>query len=202
MGFAIPVQALFDRSVVWRGLVYTVLMMLGKLATGLCLYVVPLMARLSSLLNPVRLPRPLLSRSTIFSVSPATDSTIENFTVPSPPLPTPNVPESQPSEPEKSHALPDNERQVDQPVGRDPSHGLNYAIILLSCAMNTRGEIGFLVAAIGQSVGILVPEEVYLVVIWAIVLCTLLGPIGTGFVVWRIRKANETSGGNVLGTWG
>jgi hypothetical protein len=68
--------------------------------------------------------------------------------------------------------------------------------------MTTRGEIGFLVSAIGQSVGVLVPQEVYLVVIWAIILCTLLGPIGTGFIVRKIRKANEMGAGNVLGMWG
>ena len=37
IGFAIPIRDLFNRGVVWRGLVYTVLMLFGKLLTGVWL---------------------------------------------------------------------------------------------------------------------------------------------------------------------
>ena len=69
-------------------------------------------------------------------------------------------------------------------------------------AMTTRGEIGFLIAAIGQSADIFVSEEIYLIVIWAIVLCTLIGPIGVGLIVKRIEKEEKHGRSNILGVWG
>jgi hypothetical protein len=65
--------------------------------------------------------------------------------------------------------------------------------------MTTRGEIGFLIAAVAESAGIISPDEVYLVIIWGILLCTLLGPIGVGFIVRRIKRLGRE---NVLGGWG
>jgi len=73
-----------------------------------------------------------------------------------------------------------------------------YPAILLSLAMTTRGEIGFLISAVGQSSGLLVPENVYLIVQWGIVLCTLGGPIGVGLVVRKIRRGKS----GLLGSWG
>lgn len=72
-----------------------------------------------------------------------------------------------------------------------------YPAILLALAMTTRGEIGFLISAVGQSSGLLVPEDVYLIVQWGIVLCTLAGPIGVGLVVRKIRRGKAG-----LGKWG
>ena len=65
--------------------------------------------------------------------------------------------------------------------------------------MTTRGEIGFLIAAVAQSAGVISPEEVYLVVIWGILLCTLMGPIGVGIVVRRIKNVGREEG---LKDWG
>ena len=76
-------------------------------------------------------------------------------------------------------------------------HGRIYPALLLSLAMTTRGEIGFLIAAVAESSGLLLPEDVYLIVQWGIVLCTLGGPIGVGLVVRRIRQGKA-----VLGGWG
>jgi len=73
----------------------------------------------------------------------------------------------------------------------------------MAFVMTTRGEIGFLIAAIAQSTGILMPEEVYLVAVWAIVLCTLVGPIGMGLIVRKVKKVKEATGGiQILGIWG
>jgi hypothetical protein len=65
--------------------------------------------------------------------------------------------------------------------------------------MTTRGEIGFLIAAVAQSAGVISPEEIYLVIIWGILLCTLMGPIGVGIIVRRIKRLGRE---NVLGGWG
>ena len=61
-----------------------------------------------------------------------------------------------------------------------------YAAVLLGLAMTTRGEIGFLVAAVAQSAGVIEPPDVYIVIVWGIVLCTLLGPVGVGFITRKI----------------
>lgn len=71
--------------------------------------------------------------------------------------------------------------------------------LLLGFAMTTRGEIGFLIAAVAQSAGVISPEEVYLVIIWGILLCTLMGPIGMGIVVKSIKRVGWEEG---LGDWG
>ena len=79
-----------------------------------------------------------------------------------------------------------------------------YPALLLGMAMTTRGEIGFLIAAVAQTGGILYPQELYLVVVWGITLCTLFGPIGVGLVARKIERMEGTPGGRtqVLGEWG
>jgi len=79
-----------------------------------------------------------------------------------------------------------------------------YPAFLLGLAMTTRGEIGFLIAAIAQTSGVSGPAEVYLVVMWAILLCTLVGPLAVGVVVRRINRVVKTTGGRkeILGEWG
>jgi hypothetical protein len=79
-----------------------------------------------------------------------------------------------------------------------------YPALLLGLSMTTRGEIGFLIAAIAQSSSILAPSEVYLVVLYGILLCTFFGPIGVGVIGRRIEKVAHGAGGRdaVLGGWG
>ncbi len=67
----------------------------------------------------------------------------------------------------------------------------------MGIAMVARGEIGLLIAQIaridsGSSSATnrgLLGEEAFLVCIWAILLCTLIGPVGLGFVIRRWGKA-------------
>ena len=58
----------------------------------------------------------------------------------------------------------------------------------MGVAMVSRGEIGLLIAQLGRgdssTAGVL-SEEAFLVCIWAILLCTLVGPIGVGLLVRR-----------------
>ena len=79
-----------------------------------------------------------------------------------------------------------------------------YAAVLLGLAMTTRGEIGFLVAAVAQSAGVLQPPDVYIVIMWAIILCTLLGPIGVGLIARKIKGVATTESNKIaiLGKWG
>ena len=68
--------------------------------------------------------------------------------------------------------------------------------------MVARGEIGFLIASVGEEKGVFVAataptiekdtevvvSEIYLVVIWAIMLCTIVGPIAVGILVRRMNS--------------
>ncbi len=94
---------------------------------------------------------------------------------------------------------------------------------IISLAMIARGEMGLLIASLSFSAGTLnvqsaaspryekiaSNEELFLVIIWAVVLCTLLGPIGVGIVVRKLRHLDRESSNNppnevcdlTLGTW-
>lgn len=63
----------------------------------------------------------------------------------------------------------------------------------MGIAMVSRGEIGLLIAQVARngthtgndaSEGLL-GDEAFLVCVWAILLCTLMGPVGVGFLVRR-----------------
>jgi hypothetical protein len=205
MGFAIPVELMFHGPVVWRGMVYTVLMVLGKCVTSVWLLILPPLTRSISEFKKRQSrdksektvaqdpPRPIRaatqsSEATIFPLVAVGSSTDRN--------PGPD-PEDEISDKET--------RRLSSVVETKPTyrHSTLFAALLLSFAMTTRGEIGFLVAAVGQSITVLDPEDVYLVVIWAVVLCTLLGSIGVGIIVYIIKKvANGKEVHNLLGKWG
>jgi hypothetical protein len=87
--------------------------------------------------------------------------------------------------------------------------------------MVARGEIGFLVSAIAQSNGIFgsistdsssagTVQDLFLVVTWAIMLCTVIGPVAVGLIVRRVRRLQkqrkslvERNGqADPLGVWG
>lgn len=72
--------------------------------------------------------------------------------------------------------------------------------------MVARGEIGFLISAIAASNGIFTAKEkesaggsndvglasdVYLIVTWAILLCTVVGPLALGFLAKRVKRLQE-----------
>lgn len=93
-----------------------------------------------------------------------------------------------------------------------------YPASVLGTAMVTRGEIGFLIASLAESQGTFTDSSskssnehrgssrIYLVVIWAITLCTIIGPITMGSLVRRVKKLQSryesTGGPDPLGTWG
>lgn len=91
-----------------------------------------------------------------------------------------------------------------------------YPPAIIGLAMIARGEIGFLIASVAEARGIFMTasaegrvesSELYLVVIWATVLCTLLGPVAVGFCVRRVKalereRVERGGGGGVLGAWG
>lgn len=68
--------------------------------------------------------------------------------------------------------------------------------------MMARGEFGLLIAASAESPWISTPEndsaaredrgsEMYLVVIWTVVLCTVVAPVSVGFLVGKVNKLQK-----------
>lgn len=94
-----------------------------------------------------------------------------------------------------------------------------YPAAIVRTAMMATGEIGILIAALAETTGIFVPQndklatredsgsKIYLIDIWAIVLCTVIGPASVGLLVRRVKKLQrqrrEHGGGeDPLAMWG
>lgn len=115
----------------------------------------------------------------------------------------------QPDPREVSEVMASNQRSA---VTFPPKPKSLYPPSILGLAMVARGEVGYLIASLAQSQGMFSTgssgggiSEIYLVIIWAISICTLVGPICVGTLVKRVKKLQETranSGPDPLGVWG
>ncbi|KAF8518617.1 Sodium/hydrogen exchanger family-domain-containing protein [Gautieria morchelliformis] len=133
----------------------------------------------------------------------------ENSPSAAPPQPNPEPkpePESEPHRHDRPIRSPPMPTAVPCPSPSTPPERRAlraYSPALLGLAMAARGEIGFLIASVAASHGIFssssasshasasVPgtgDELYLVVVWAIVLCTIAGPVAVGGLVRRIKR--------------
>ncbi|KAI9704534.1 MAG: hypothetical protein M1820_005608 [Bogoriella megaspora] len=135
IGFSIPITQMFSGAVVWRGIIYSILMILGKLLCGIWLI-------------------------------GHTDATVF----------TPNYPE------------PEARRSV-------------YPAAILGSAMVARGEIGFLVSSLAAGNGIFDSTkntaDIFLIVTWAIVLCTVAGPVAVGLLMRRLKTLQKERQGRL-----
>lgn len=79
--------------------------------------------------------------------------------------------------------------------------------------MVARGEIGFLISSLAESNGVFGTVEgegssdIFLVATWAILLCTIIGPVSIGAMTNRVRRLQKVRGTNTtkpdpLGGWG
>ncbi|RHZ52282.1 cation:proton antiporter [Aspergillus thermomutatus] len=238
IGFSIPITKIFEAKVIWRGVVYTLLMAFGKLVTGFWL---------------IRLTVPRshpLTKAKQVLLGVATVSAVKSCKT-----------RSQPDS-DSSRASPQGQAQSDGPRREEsqPTPGLNsrkedaqlpaaaagtdstqegtcpvvrisgpqlppkprslYPASILGLAMVARGEIGYLIASLAETDRIFSPHsspspvtssqevasEIYLVVIWAITLCTFIGPLCVGPLVKRVktlqRLRTRSGGEDPLGTWG
>ncbi|KAF8243273.1 Sodium/hydrogen exchanger, partial [Wilcoxina mikolae CBS 423.85] len=156
IGFSIPITQMFKGSTMWKGLVYTLLMFLGKLVTGIWLLPVPAVSRTRNTKKP-------------------------EFTSSSPPQP---VKEQSPQPSPATQGLAEQDAALAEPAPKSPKS--LYPSAILGLAMAARGEIAFLIASVAQAEGIFASaEELYLIVVWAAMLCTIAGPIGVGWLVRR-----------------
>ena len=197
IGFSIPITRMFRGAIVWRGIVYTILMALGKIVCGVWLVrfsISPGTGRIGRLLASLKLPSVphFWARS---GSAPRTTQTSPG-----------NQREASPTPPHLSRSSPNPPK----PFSLHPP-------LILALAMCARGEIGFLISGVAQSKGVFSSpgdastdsSDIFLVVTWAIVLCTIIGPLGVGLSVRRVKalqerknKEQEGSGKDVLGVWG
>ncbi|WZH47515.1 Sodium/hydrogen exchanger family-domain-containing protein [Fusarium acuminatum] len=215
IGFSVPIAKLFTGPIVWRGVIYTILMIIAKLACGLWLV---------SFTNPYRAFARLVQRfspkvgKSSKSLVPGTqcaDTTStpcrqEDITTERvqqcnniPLEPTENTNTTQTS-PQARNSMPKPEKSISL-----------YPACIVGVGMVARGEIGYLISALAESKGIFgrsadgQPSELFLIITWAITLCTIIGPISVGLIVNRVRqlesgslKVRGESKRNVLGAWG
>lgn len=158
---------MFQGSIVWKGIVYAILMTTAKGLVCLVIYYEYFFNWLSTCKKPMT---PWTTRQ----------------------IPLRPISSSQ-TGPTRAF-----EAEVEQ-IPSNPPHAI---AMLIGFAMIARGEIGFLIASLSQSSGTLTlknrdgsdaqssGEEIFLVIVWAVVLCTIVGPVGVGVIVRRLRQHN------------
>ncbi|KAH9222827.1 Sodium/hydrogen exchanger family-domain-containing protein [Leptodontidium sp. 2 PMI_412] len=209
IGFAIPITDMFKGPVIWRGIVYTILMLFAKLITGVWL------VRLDISWPRVHAAKGSSkggSKGKSKSVPATTTTAQEGIDLSQQPAlqetSTGLPPTSETNSPAK-FSVPAPTPKINKPLSL-------YPAAMLGTAMTARGEIGFLIASLAETTGLFSPSgepssessEIYLVVTWAIVLCTVIGPLGIGTLVKRVqrlqeeRRAGKSDRSDPLGIWG
>ncbi|KAL7009139.1 hypothetical protein EMMF5_001337 [Cystobasidiomycetes sp. EMM_F5] len=165
IGYAIPIRLMFNGSVVWKGIVYSLLMAVAKLATGAF---VVLEYTYKKLNKP---SATAIASAAVPSVAIASDRGSER------------------SGSETSHTFPPREPSK-RSTTRQPS--LLPASLLLGSAMVARGEISLLIANLAlASSPSLMPDDLFYLILWATLLCTVAGPVTVGTVVKQMQKSNQ-----------
>ncbi|KAL7932454.1 Sodium/hydrogen exchanger family domain-containing protein [Trichoderma chlorosporum] len=210
IGFSIPITEMFKGSIVWKGIVYTVLMMLGKLLCGIWLLRISVKSFLpTKLLSFVKHPKLQMAHfwgRAHEKAKPSHNSTSSHAAQSQEPSPTSPTSRETVTQTTASHS---------DPAGANPRS--IYPASIPGCAMTARGEIGFLISSIAESNKIFSSpaakegksSEMFLIVTWAIMLCTILGPLSLGLMVRRVKQLQqgvEKQGRlvqkDVLGVWG
>ncbi|KAJ5542802.1 Sodium/hydrogen exchanger family-domain-containing protein [Penicillium sp. DV-2018c] len=217
IGFAIPITEMFKGSVVWRGVIYALLMMFGKLITGIWLVRFSFHP-LSSLANGLKKPLSLIRPFCIFTGTDKEEKEKRHSPVAAPIQSSKECIAASNNQAVENHG---SSEDKDLPALLSPRRNLTrardkvqrslYPPSILGLAMVARGEVGYLIASLAQSQGMFGTgssgeiSEIYLVIIWAISICTLIGPICVGTLVKRVKKLQEIrgdSGLDPLGVWG
>ena len=152
---------MFRGPIVWKGIIYAILMLLAKVAVSLIIYAD----------SCIRLR--LLHKRTALPVVTSEG----NFSATDPSVPADNA---------------------------IPQETVHQTALIIACAMVARGEIGYLIASLAQSSGTLEMEpkgggeavqneDVFLVIIWAVTLCTIGGPVAVGSIVKGMKKKKDAA---------
>lgn len=190
------------------------LMAIGKMITGLWLVRLS-PSPVSGLASTVK---KLFAYTHSYCASPRTISRKSNQNKKAPQRPANqddsadvSTPDNAKDESQSTNRPPAPTSRPDSRISLPPKPKSLYPPSILGLAMVARGEVGYLIASIAESQGIFSnessegPSEIYLVVIWAISLCTLIGPILVGTLVRRVKKLQQSRGNmgsDPLGVWG
>ena len=202
IGFSIPITEMFSSSAVWRGMVYSVLMMFSKMLCGLGLIRIsgpPLslwaLKRLMWIYPKTCWPKRSPSVKNVSSHGPTRTGISTSSSR------TQVRPNSAKSERHQTRSTCTKPRSL-------------YPAAILGSAMVARGEVGFLISSIAESNGLFgrgsdgSSSELFLVVTWAIFLCTITGPLVVGLLVKRVKRLQSDernlNQGNQdpMGIWG
>ncbi|KAK7537296.1 Sodium/hydrogen exchanger family-domain-containing protein [Phyllosticta citribraziliensis] len=214
IGFSIPISRMFAGSVVWRGIVYTLLMLLGKLICGLWLvrFSIPTTGVLEHLKRfGFRLPSVphLVGKSGATGGAAPKGKQMERNENTAPPqdaaqMAPSNAPEFSSQSSTAAAAVASPTSTTTRNTTPNPATPISlYPGAIIGSAMVARGEIGFLISSVAQSKGVL-SDEIFLVATWAIMLCTIIGPLTVGLLVRRVKtlQSSRESRRDVLGVWG
>ncbi|KAM0718665.1 hypothetical protein Q7P37_005736 [Cladosporium fusiforme] len=218
IGFSIPITQMFGGSTVWKGFVYSALMIFGKLLCGLAL------VRITSMSTPISCIKtvwPLKTRSDA-DVKASKKTKNGRSAVPLETVPAGNRNASAsstsqtPTNGNFGSTSESNTANTSRKRHVPPQARSLYPSLMLGSAMVARGEIGFLISSVAESTGVFGAgtdggsSELFLVVTWAILICTIVGPLSIGLLVRRVkrlqlleRERGKGSGkGDPLGAWG
>ncbi|KAK6529430.1 hypothetical protein TWF281_008606 [Arthrobotrys megalospora] len=251
IGFSIPIKSLFRRDIIWRGVVYSILMFAAKLVTGVWILLVDLPFKTSRVLSfrtrnnrkdegkkpetalevskqDAKLPdngggntpSPLGVLTSSSTPNEPSDEWEDITSVPETTIPPSSKTGEQINSPGEKTSGIDTRREIPRPPISV------YPALILGLAMISRGEIAFLIASIASANGIFqnptttrhvearavgtsegAEGDIFLIVIWAAMLCTILGPLGVGLLVKRVKRLEglrEGAGSHdqgVLGEW-
>lgn len=220
---------MFQGSIVWRGIIFASLMTFGKMLTGFWLVRFSSSA-VSDMMKTIRKPlsyvRYIFARTTCPKNKGhlGERSKEVNLSGSTRPGPSPS-PRHSPmvhnrgenaalfdSTLNQGYQIPTQTTESATTVRLPPKSKSWYPASILGLAMVARGEVGYLIASLAQSQGIFSAgteetetSEIYLVIIWAITICTCIGPVCVGTLVRRVQKLQGTrgsSGADPLGIWG
>ncbi|CAG9949899.1 unnamed protein product [Clonostachys rosea f. rosea IK726] len=216
IGFSIPITKMFSGSVIWRGIIYTILMIVGKLLCGA--WLVPFGSPFQFITGLARRV-PAFDKLVYKPSSPG--SQCANSAQTTNQVATTQSGDGDNQDGVDMNTLPDRASQRTSAETRNSTPNPKqpksvYPACIVGLGMVARGEIGFLVAALAESKGIFgrtsgssQPSELFLVVMWAVSLCTVVGPICVGLLVNRVKRLDTLSRqgsaegrANVLGAWG
>lgn len=206
IGFSIPITRMFRGAIVWRGVIYTVLMAFAKIVCGF--WLVRLSTPPTQTIRRVMKGFKLPAVPHLWGKSKAPVTVTQQFSTTTSEQPTVGA----------EAAISASVSTSDRRCSPNPPKPISvHPPLILALAMCARGEIGFLISGVAESNGVFSqsrvvstePSDIFLVVTWAIVLCTIVGPLGVGLSVRRVRKLQERkerqqegAARDVLGVWG
>jgi hypothetical protein len=232
---------MFSGNVVWRGIIFTILMIFGKLVCGLWLVRLPVSMPLKGgsfdfkgyfdILAPRYSSRQEKAESPVEEFSASKNIELERVAKQdqirgesrgqhrkeASTYREQSNDEIQPGPKDTTQSPSNNTNSPSTPtpqiLTRGPTKPLSlYPPSILGLAMVARGEIGFLISSLAESNSIFTSagsgtDEIFLIVTWAIMLCTVVGPVGVGLLVRRLKrlekeKGKSGGGTDVLGVWG